>query len=67
MRFVVHQLFYFAQVSIIPRTGAALGFAQYMPSDKKLYSREELFEMMCVALGGRAAETVVFNRITTGK
>lgn len=37
-----------------------------MPSDRKLYSKEELFETMCVALGGRAAETVVFNRITSG-
>ncbi|XP_067934690.1 mitochondrial inner membrane m-AAA protease component paraplegin-like [Watersipora subatra] len=54
------------KVSVIPRTSAALGFAQYMPSDKKLYSREDLFERMCVMLGGRAAETVVFNRVTTG-
>lgn len=37
-----------------------------MPTDKKLYSKEDLFQMMCVALGGRAAEAVVFNRITTG-
>ena len=55
------------QVTIVPRTGAALGFAQYMPSDRKLYSKEQLNEMMCVALGGRAAETIVFNRVTTGE
>jgi len=52
---------------LIPRTSAALGFAQYLPSDKKLYSKEELFQRMCMLLGGRAAETIVFNRITTGK
>ncbi|KAF6024681.1 hypothetical protein EB796_017003 [Bugula neritina] len=54
------------KVSLIPRTSAALGFAQYLPSDKKLYSKEELFQRMCMLLGGRAAETIVFNRITTG-
>ena len=52
---------------MIPRTSAALGFAQYMPSDNKLYSKQDLFERMCVLLGGRAAETIVFNRVTTGK
>lgn len=54
------------RISIVPRTNSALGFAQYMPSDQKLYSSEELFERMCMALGGRAAESVIFNHITTG-
>ncbi|PNF17073.1 Paraplegin [Cryptotermes secundus] len=54
------------KVTIVPRTNLALGFAQYMPTDQKLYSREELFERMCMALGGRVAESLTFNRITTG-
>ncbi|CAD6190798.1 unnamed protein product [Caenorhabditis auriculariae] len=54
------------KVTIIPRTSAALGFAQYNPRDKKLYSREELFDRMCMMLGGRAAESLKFGRITTG-
>ena len=37
-------LFYFVQVTIIPRTSQALGFAQYTPQDKKLYSPEELMD-----------------------
>lgn len=54
------------RISIVPRTNSALGFAQYMPSDQKLYSNEELFQRMCMALGGRAAESVIFNHVTTG-
>ncbi|XP_064640214.1 paraplegin-like [Lineus longissimus] len=54
------------RVSIVPRTSNALGFAQYMPSDNKLISSDELFEKMCMALGGRVAESVVFNKISTG-
>ncbi|XP_034670616.1 paraplegin [Drosophila subobscura] len=54
------------KVTIVPRTSLALGFAQYTPSEQHLYSKEELFDKMCMALGGRAAENLVFNRITTG-
>jgi len=54
------------KVTILPRTSQALGFAQYTPNDKKLYSPEELMDIMCMALGGRVAESLTFNRITTG-
>ncbi|CAJ0604364.1 unnamed protein product [Cylicocyclus nassatus] len=54
------------KVTIIPRTSAALGFAQYSPRDQKLFTKEELFERMCMMLGGRAAENIKFGRITTG-
>ncbi|XP_059472586.1 paraplegin-like [Neocloeon triangulifer] len=54
------------KVTIVPRTNMALGFAQYSPSDQKLHTKEELFERMCMALGGRVAESLTFNRITTG-
>ncbi|XP_068622297.1 mitochondrial inner membrane m-AAA protease component paraplegin isoform X2 [Battus philenor] len=54
------------KVTIVPRTNLALGFAQYTGSDQKLYSREELFDRMCMALGGRAAEAITFNSVTSG-
>ncbi|ERL83551.1 hypothetical protein D910_00627 [Dendroctonus ponderosae] len=54
------------KVTIVPRTNLALGFAQYIPKDQKLHTKEELFDRMCMALGGRVAESIVFNRITTG-
>lgn len=54
------------KVTIVPRTNLALGFAQYTPTDQKLYTKEQLFERMCMALGGRVAESLTFNRITTG-
>ncbi|KAK4877676.1 hypothetical protein RN001_010182 [Aquatica leii] len=56
----------FLKVTIVPRTNMALGFAQYIPKDQKLYTKEELFERMCMALGGRVAESLTFNKITTG-
>merc|ERR1719295_91677 len=54
------------KVTILPRTSQALGFAQYTPQDKKLFSPEEMMDRMCMALGGRVAESLTFNRITTG-
>ncbi|KAG7261550.1 hypothetical protein CRUP_022716 [Coryphaenoides rupestris] len=53
-------------VSIAPRTNAALGFAQILPRDQYLFSQEELFEKMCMALGGRVSEAITFNKVTTG-
>lgn len=52
-------------MSIIPR-GKGLGYAQYLPREQYLYSREQLFDRMCMMLGGRVAEEVFFARITTG-
>lgn len=54
------------KVSIAPRTNAALGFAQILPRDQYLLTKEQLFERMCMALGGRAAEAITFNKVTTG-
>ena len=54
------------KVTIIPR-GRALGVTTYLPIDEKhTYSREYLESMITYALGGRAAEKLVFNQITTG-
>lgn len=55
-----------SQVSIAPRTNAALGFAQMLPRDQYLFTKEQLFERMCMALGGRTAEAITFNKVTTG-
>lgn len=57
---------YVFQVSIAPRTNAALGFAQILPRDQYLFTKEQLFERMCMALGGRASEAITFNKVTTG-
>ncbi|XP_056667153.1 AFG3-like protein 1 isoform X3 [Monodelphis domestica] len=53
------------KVSIIPR-GKGLGYAQYLPKEQYLYTREQLFDRMCMMLGGRVAEQLFFGRITTG-
>lgn len=53
------------QVSIIPR-GKGLGYAQYLPKEQYLYSKRQLFDRMCMTLGGRVSEQVFFNEITTG-
>ena len=54
------------KVTIIPRAKGALGFAQYLPDELNLYSKDQLEDMMVMALGGRVAEEIFFNRITTG-
>ncbi|MFN3489759.1 MAG: peptidase M41, partial [Emticicia sp.] len=54
------------KVSIVPRGIAALGYAQYLPKEQYLYRTEQLIDEMCMTLGGRAAEEVVFGKITTG-
>ncbi|KAL0074335.1 peptidase family M41-domain-containing protein [Phycomyces blakesleeanus] len=54
------------KVSIIPRGVAALGYAQYLPKDQYLYSEKQLSDRMCMTLGGRVAEQIFFDTITTG-
>jgi cell division protease FtsH len=54
------------KVSIVPRGVAALGYAQYLPKEQYLYRTEQLFDAMCMTLGGRAAEEVIFGKISTG-
>ncbi|XP_046732360.1 AFG3-like protein 2 isoform X2 [Silurus meridionalis] len=53
------------KVSIIPR-GKGLGYAQYLPKEQYLYTKEQLLDRMCMTLGGRIAEEIFFSRITTG-
>jgi cell division protease FtsH len=54
------------KVSIVPRGIAALGYAQYLPKEQYLYQTDQLLDDMCMALGGRAAEEIVFGKISTG-
>lgn len=49
------------KVSIVPRGTAALGFAQYLPNENLLMTKEQLLDMTCMTLGGRAAEQVMIN------
>jgi AFG3 family protein len=54
------------KVTIIPRTSGALGFAQYLPKEVFLRSQDQIMDLVCTALAGRAAEEVFFGRVTTG-
>ncbi len=54
------------KVSIVPRGIAALGYAQYLPKEQFLYQTEQMNDEMCMAFGGRAAEEIMFGKISTG-
>ena len=54
------------KVSIVPRGVAALGYAQYLPKEQFLYTTEQLTDGMCMTMGGRVAEDIVFGKISTG-
>uniref|UniRef100_A0A7S1TJN3 AAA+ ATPase domain-containing protein n=1 Tax=Erythrolobus australicus TaxID=1077150 RepID=A0A7S1TJN3_9RHOD len=54
------------KVSIVPRGTAALGYAQYHPQERMLFSQEQLMDHLCMTLGGRAAEALFFDTVTTG-
>merc|ERR1712228_92827 len=54
------------KVTIIPRASGALGFAQYLPKELQLYNKDQLYDMMCMALGGRAAEQIFYDKVSTG-
>ena len=53
------------KVSIIPR-GKSLGAAWYLPEEHKLVTKSQFMDQMCALLGGRAAEELIFNEISTG-
>ncbi|MEE1884415.1 ATP-dependent zinc metalloprotease FtsH [Pedobacter flavus] len=54
------------KVSIVPRGVAALGYAQYLPKEQFLYTTEQLIDGMCMTMGGRVAEDIIFGKISTG-
>jgi len=53
------------KVTIVPR-GKALGAAWYLPEERMIVRPEQMLDEMCATLGGRAAEKVIFNQISTG-
>ncbi len=53
------------KVTIVPR-GKALGAAWYLPEERSITTREQLLDEMCSTLGGRAAEEIVFGKISSG-
>lgn len=53
------------KVTIVPR-GKALGAAWYLPEERQITTKDQLLDQMCSLLGGRAAEELVFNEISTG-
>jgi len=53
------------KVTIVPR-GRSLGSAWYLPEERLIVHPEQMLDEMCAALGGRAAEKVIFNKISTG-
>jgi len=53
------------KVTIVPR-GRSLGAAWYLPEERQITTTEQIFDEMCAALGGRAAEEVAFSKISTG-
>ena len=53
------------EVSIIPR-GKSLGAAWYLPHERQITTTDQIFHEMCAAMGGRAAEKIMFNKISTG-
>jgi ATP-dependent metalloprotease FtsH len=53
------------KVTIVPR-GRSLGAAWYLPEERSITTTEQILDEMCSALGGRAAEKIIFNKISTG-
>ncbi len=54
------------KVTIVPRGVAALGYAQYLPKEVYIRNTDHLLDDMCMSLGGRAIEELVFGKISTG-
>ena len=53
------------KVTIVPR-GKALGAAWYVPEERQITTAEQMMDEMCATMGGRAAEQIIFNRVSTG-
>ena len=54
------------KVSIIPRGESALGFSQSIPHDLRLFTQHQIVAQIVVLMGGRAAEQVIYNNVSTG-
>lgn len=62
---LLEHAFPLVKVTIVPR-GRSLGAAWYLPEERQITTTEQLLDEMCATLGGRAAEQVVFGKISTG-
>jgi len=54
------------KVTIVPRGIGTLGYAQYLPKDEYITRTEQMNDRICMTFGGRAAEKIIFNKISTG-
>lgn len=54
------------KVTIVPRSKGSLGYAQYLPKEISLRTKEQVMDLVCMALAGRASELVHFGKYTTG-
>jgi cell division protease FtsH len=54
------------KVTIVPRGIGTLGYAQYLPKEEYITRTEQLLDRMCMTFGGRAAENIVFSKVSTG-
>ena len=54
------------KVTIVPRSKGSLGYAQYLPKEISLRTKDQIMDIICMALAGRAAEQVHFGKYTTG-
>lgn len=54
------------KVTIVPRGIGTLGYAQYLPKEEYITRTEQMLDRMCMTFGGRAAEQIVFGKISTG-
>lgn len=54
------------KVTIVPRGIGTLGYAQYLPKEEYITRTEQLLDRMCMTFGGRAAENIIFGKISTG-
>ena len=54
------------KVTIVPRGVGTLGYAQYLPKEEYITRTEALLDRMCMTFGGRAAEQIIFGKISTG-
>lgn len=53
-------------MTIVPRGIGTLGFAQYLPKEENITRTEQLLDRICMTFGGRAAEKLIFSKISTG-
>ncbi len=54
------------KVTIVPRGIGTLGYAQYLPKEEYITRTEQLLDRMCMTFGGRAAEQIIFGKVSTG-